>query len=135
MMKRPLVFTLALGLVGGTAAADRHARASSVFDGKCAGCHLVGWGAEVKPRPPSRVDLTLAAVRHDEAWLRAWLHDPRLIKEKTQCRTDGLDRVQIDLLVGFLEEHARPLARKVVIPPAQGRTRPETPESAPGGQK
>jgi mono/diheme cytochrome c family protein len=129
-MKHVLFWSLFLALLLFTlsATADRQGRAQAVFDDRCAGCHVVGWGTPL-PKRPRFVDLTTSAKNHDSEWLRQWIADPLAKKPDTLCRPGGLDPVQIDLLVRFLHSRAKPISRKVVVPPR--RLGPPPPEKQP----
>lgn len=119
-MKRLLftaMFVSVVAAAGGLAWASRHGRAQAIFTAECARCHVVGWGEEVAAKSPQVVDLTLTATQHNEAWIRTWLKRPYAVKEDTNCRTESLDPVQVDLIVGFLTQHSRPMSQKLVIPP------------------
>ncbi len=124
-MERTLLI-LAL-LVAGPALADREHQGEELFRARCSNCHAVGRGEAQAKVSHNYVDVTMAARKHPEAWVRAWLKNPEAVKPKSPCYTGGLDATQIDQLWAFLRARAE-APRKHVIAPLKVQEEPPPPD-------
>ena len=95
-------------LLSAAAAADPIGRAELIYQQRCANCHVLGHGAEVKQEHNKDVDLTLASKKHKQGWLQKWLRGPQAVNPETPCRADRLERHEIDLILQLLQTRARP---------------------------
>jgi len=99
-----LLLALAVAL---PASADQEGRAT--FAQKCARCHVVGQGQALTEKHKSFVDITLAAQRHDEKWINAFLQKPYAVDPQTACRA-ALDAAAAHHVYHFLKDRLRPRA-------------------------
>jgi cytochrome c2 len=119
-MTRFLASLVLVGAAASTARADKVQQATQLWNTRCANCHVVGRGQEVKKEsvPHNFTDLTMTTRAHDDAWLAQWIASPNAIKPDSKCFTAGLEPRHIDLLISFLRWHARPVT-KHTVPAAQ----------------
>ena len=96
-MKRTLATTLTFLVLGGTAwAAD----GTAVYDKKCKACHSVAGvgGRMAKMGGP----LDGVGAKRDEAWLRAYLADPKSKMPEAKMPKVTLSAEEMDAVVAYL---------------------------------
>ncbi len=115
-----------------TAMADPSGRGELIYQQRCANCHVLGRGEEIRQEHKKDVDLTFAVKRHKLEWLRKWLQAPGEVSPGTPCRADRLERHEIDLILQLLQMRARPEIPATVPPRAAGPPEPRRPRHIQG---
>ncbi len=96
-MKRVLVGLGLITLLAGTAWS---AEAPEIFNKRCKACHTIaGVGG---PMAKSGGPLDDTGAKHDEAWLRAYLKDPKSKVDNAKMPKFGFSDAEIDQLVAYL---------------------------------
>lgn len=96
-MKRVLVGLGVITLLGGTAWS---AEAPEIFNKKCKACHsIAGAGG---PMAKAGGPLDDVGGKHDEAWLHAYLKDPKSKVGKAKMPKISLSDAEMDQLVAYL---------------------------------
>lgn len=96
-MKQLLAGTGVLMVLAGTAwAAD----APAVYDKKCKACHSVGGVGGPMAKMGGALDD--AGAKHDEAWLRAYLKDPKSKMDNAKMPKLSLSDPEWDQIVAYL---------------------------------
>ena len=84
-------------VLAGTAwAAD----APAVYDKKCKGCHSVGGAGGPMAKMGGALDDV--GAKHDEAWLRAYLKDPKSKMDNSKMPKIALSDPDTDQIVAYL---------------------------------
>ena len=96
-MRRLVVGMGIVGLLAGTVwAAD----APDVYNKKCKACHSIGGVGG--PMAKSGGALDDVGAKRDEAWLRAYLKDPKSKMDNAKMPKLGLSDADLDQLVAYL---------------------------------
>jgi len=106
-MRRALMVASVLGLLAGTAwSAD----APPVYEKKCKACHSIGGVGGPMAKTGGALDD--AGAKHDEAWLRAYLKDPKSQMPNAKMPKMVLQDAETDALVAYLLTLKTPPAAK-----------------------
>jgi len=105
-MRRTVILATAL-FASTTAFAD--GRGAAIFSSRCAQCHVVGQGTPTNVDKAKKVDITLAARKHDPKWLEAFLAKPYAVNKDAACMAK-LDEQSAARVIHFLRDRLRPVS-------------------------